>query len=81
MGGLKNTAKRLTNMAVGKGYATNEENRQKKKAKAKAKKDKMFQNATLPDEEDIRRVERRKSARRTSARAQTVLTRGNGLGG
>ena len=81
MSGLKNTASRLTNAAVGRGYMTNEERRDKKKSKAKAKKDKMFQNASLPDEEEIRLVERRKASKRTSARAQTVLTNRSGLGG
>jgi hypothetical protein len=81
MSGLKNTASRLTNAATGKGYMTNEERRDKKKSKAKAKKDKMFQNASLPDEMEIKRVERRKAANRSSARAQTVLTNRKGLGG
>ena len=59
---------------------TNQEKRDKKKAKVKAGKDKMFQNAALPDEEEIRRVERRKSAKRRGARAQTVLTDRDTLG-
>lgn len=80
MGGLKNTAKRLTNAAVGRGYMTNQERADKKKAKVKAKKDKMFQNAALPDAEEIKLVERRKAAKRTSARAQTVLTDRDTLG-
>lgn len=80
MSGLKNTGKRLTNMAVGRGYATNEERRKKKAAKVKAGKDKMFQDATMPDEEDIRRVERRKAARRRGSRANTVLTERDQLG-
>jgi len=74
MGGLKNTAKRLANVSVGRGYMTNTERREKKKAKVKAGKDKMFQSAALPDEEEIRRVERRKSAARRGSRAKTVLT-------
>ncbi len=74
MSGLKNTGKRLTNFGLGRGYATNEENREKKKAKIKAGKDKMFQSAALPDEEEIRRVERRKAARRRGSRAKTILT-------
>ena len=80
MGGLKNTAKRLTNAAVGRGYMTNQEREDKKKAKTKKKKDKMFQNAALPDEAELKLVERRKAAKRTSARAQTVLTDRDTLG-
>jgi hypothetical protein len=80
MGGLSNTAKRLANVSMGRGYMTNEERKQKKKAKIKAGKDKMFQSATLPDEEDIRRVERRKAAKRQGARASTVLTDRETLG-
>ena len=80
MGGLKNTAKRLTNAAVGRGYMTNQEREDKKKAKIKQGKDKMFQNAKLPDEADLKLVERRKAAKRTSARAQTVLTDRDTLG-
>jgi hypothetical protein len=80
MGGLKNTAKRIASASVGKGYMTSDERRKKKAAKIKAKKDKMFQDAALPDEEEIKLVERRKAARRTSARAQTVLTDRDTLG-
>jgi len=74
MSGLKNTSKRIMNASVGRGYMTNEERRQKKKGKIKKAKDKMFQSAALPDEEEIRLVERRKAAKRRGSRAQTVLT-------
>lgn len=80
MGGLKNTVKRVSNAVVGRGYMTNDERRQKKKAKVTAGKNKMFQNAALPDEEDIRRVERRKAAARRGSRAQTILTDRDTLG-
>ena len=80
MSGLKNTAKRIGSAVTGGGYMTSEEKRQKKKNKIKTKKDKMFQEAVLPDEADIRLVERRKAAKRTSARAQTVLTNRDTLG-
>ncbi len=80
MSGLKNTAKRMTNAMTGKGYMTNQERADKKKAKIKAGKDKQYQNAALPDEEDIRRVERRKAAKRRGSRAQTVLTDRDTLG-
>lgn len=74
MSGLENTVKRATNFGIGRGYKTNDERKAEKKAKVKAKKDKMFQSAALPDEEDIRRVERRKAAARRGSRAKTILT-------
>ena len=74
MSGLKNTVKRFASASVGKGYMTSDERRAKKAAKVKAGKTKVFANATLPDELDIRRIERRKSAKRRSARAKTILT-------
>ena len=80
MGGLKNTMKRATNLGLGRGYATNEERRQKKLGKITKAKNKMFASAALPDEEEIRRVERRKSAKRRGSRAQTVMTDRQSLG-
>ena len=80
MSGLKNTAKRMFNLGHKGTYATNDEIRQKKKAKVTAGKNKMFGDAQLPDEEEIRRLERRKSAKRRSARASTVLTDRDTLG-
>ena len=80
MSGLKNTMKRATNFGLGRGYKTNEERRQEKRGKITAAKNKMFASATLPDEEEIRRVERRKSAKRKGSRAQTVMTDRESLG-
>ena len=80
MSGLKNTQKRLWNLGMGRGYKTNEERRQKKLGKITKAKNKMFASAQLPDEEDIRRVERRKSAKRRGSRAQTVMTSRESLG-
>ena len=80
MGGLANTAKRSFNLSIGRGYKTNEERRQKKRDKITKAKNKMFANASLPDEEEIRRVERRKSAKRQGSRAQTVMTDRESLG-
>lgn len=74
MGGLSNTRKRLWNFGTGRGYQTNKERSEKQRGKIKAKKDKMFQSAALPDEEEIRLVERRKAAKRKGSRAQTVMT-------
>jgi len=80
MGGLKNTMKRATNLGLGRGYKTNEERRQEKRDKITAAKNKMFASAQLPDEEEIRRVERRKSAKRRGSRAQTVMTERETMG-
>lgn len=80
MSGLKNTMKRATNLGLGRGYATNEERREKARGKITAAKNKMFASSQLPDEEEIRRVERRKSAKRKGSRAQTVMTDRESLG-
>ena len=80
MSGLKNTIRRLTNVSRGKGYQTNQETRQKKAAAAQAGKDAVFANAQMPDEETIRRTERKKQARRVGSRASTVLTDRDTLG-
>lgn len=80
MGGLKNTMKRGFNFGLGRGYKTNEERREEKRGKITAAKNKMFASAALPDEEEIRRVERRKSAKRRGSRAQTVMTERETMG-
>jgi len=80
MSGLKNTQKRLFNFGIGRGYKTNEERREKKRGKITAAKNKMFADSQMPDEEEIRRVERRKSAKRQGSRAQTVMTDRESLG-
>lgn len=80
MSGLKNTGKRLWNMGIGKGYKTNKEIRQEKEAKIQAGKDKLFASAEIPDDEAIKRNERRKAAMRAGSRANTVLTEEDRLG-
>lgn len=80
MSGLKNTGKRLWNLGTGKGYKTNREIRMEKEAKVQAAKDKMFASAMVPDDEAIKRNERRKAARRRGSRASTVLTENDRLG-
>jgi hypothetical protein len=80
MGGLKNTVKRLHNFGTWKGYKTNSEIRAERAAKVQKKKDKMFLSAEIPDEEAIKRNERRKAAGRQGSRASTVLTDEDRLG-
>ncbi len=74
MSGLKNTIKRMHNFGIGKGYMTGEERRAEKAAKKQAALDEVFASARLPDEEEIKRTERRKAAKRRGSRIATVLT-------
>lgn len=74
MGNLDNTWRRAKNFGLGRGYKTDKEKKQKKQAKRQAKKDKIFHSAEMPDEELIKRNERRKAAGRAGSRASTVLT-------
>lgn len=80
MSGLKNTAKRMVNASVGRGYKTNRERRQEKEVKRQAALDSVYANALIPDEEEVRRNERRKQAKRRGSRASTQLTDQDTLG-
>jgi len=74
MSGFENTSKRLFNFAVGKGYSTRDERRNKRIAAEQGRKDAMFAGAELPDEEEIKRNERRKAAKRRGSRVESILT-------
>jgi 3-phosphoglycerate kinase len=80
MGGLSNTALRLHNFGVAKGYKTNKEIKQEKAAKQQKKLDKVYSDVSLPDDELIQRNARRKAAKRQGSRANTVLTDRQTLG-
>lgn len=80
MSGLKNTFKRIWNLGRGKGYITNREHKNKRIAVENARIDKIYQGAQIPDDEVIKRDERRKSAKRQGSRANTVLTSRETLG-
>ena len=80
MSGLSNTRKRFFNFGRLKGYKTGAERQAEKEGKAQGVKDKMFAGAQMPDEELIRRNERRKAAKRRGSRVSTVLTNGDQLG-
>ena len=80
MSGLKNTFRRLGNASMGKGYKTSGEAKREKAAKVQAGKDKIFSGAQLPDEEVIKRNERRKAATRRGSRVSTILTDEDSLG-
>lgn len=80
MSGLKNTVKRAANASLGRGYKTNRERREGKAAKEQARLDAIYSGAELPDEELIRRNERRKAAKRRGSRISTVLTDEDTLG-
>jgi len=80
MSGLKNTMKRMANASLGRGYETNREKKQKKAAKHQAALDRVYTGAQIPDPEEIKRKEKRKSARRRGSRADTILTDQETLG-
>ncbi len=80
MSGLKNTVKRFVNASMGKGYKTGREIRTERATKAQGVKDKMFSSAQIPDDEEIKRNERRRQAKRAGSRANTVLTDQDKLG-
>ena len=74
MSGLKNTVKRFANASMGKGYMTKEEKRAKDAAKRQGELDRIYSSADMPDDEIIRRNERRKAATRRRSRVRNVLT-------
>lgn len=74
MSGLKNTVKRLANASMGKGYMTKDEKLAKDAAKEQSRKDTIYAGAEMPDDEQIRRNERRKAAKRRGSRVRNVLT-------
>lgn len=80
MSGLKNTFRRAANASIGRGYMTSGERKRKAAAKVQAGKDKMFSEALMPDEELIKRNERRKAATRRGSRVSTILTDEDTLG-
>ncbi len=80
MSGLTNTRKRLVNIHLGRGFKTNAERRKEKADKKQAALDSVYANALIPDEEEVRRNERRKAAKRRGSRASTQLTDQDTLG-
>lgn len=80
MSGLKNTTKRLANFSLGKGYMTKDERRAKEAAEKQGQLDAVYAGAQMPDEELIRRNERRKAAKRRGSRQRNVLTDEDSLG-
>jgi hypothetical protein len=74
MSGLKNTVRRLGNASMGKGYKTGKEIKAEKAAKAQNALDKVYAGAEVPDDEMLKRKERRKAAKRQGSRANTILT-------
>ncbi len=80
MSGLKNTVRRLANVSLGKGYKTTKERRAAGAQRRQTALDEMFAGAQFPDEEEIKRNERRKAAKRRGSRVSTVLTTEETLG-
>lgn len=74
MSGIGKLFRRSVNASLGKGFKTHAERQEARKARHQAGLDKMFASAKMPDEEEIKRSERRKAARRRGSRVETVLT-------
>ena len=74
MSGLDKTRRRISNWVMGDGYMTSGEKKLNDQAKAQATLDKKYAGAQMPDEELIRRNERRKAAGRRGSRQRNVLT-------
>ena len=80
MSGLKNTVRRLGNASMGKGYMTSGEKKREKAMKRQNELDKVYTGAEVPDDEELKRNERRKQAKRQGSRANTILTNNDQLG-
>lgn len=65
---------RMWNWVGGSGFTTGKEQTQKKQFKKQKRLDKVYASAVLPDDELIRRNERRKAAARRGSRQRNVLT-------
>lgn len=78
MSGLKNTVQKFINASAGRGMKTNEQLRRPKRA---AERDALYASAMIPDEELIRRNEKRKSSARRGSRQRNVMTIGSDLTG
>lgn len=80
MSGLSNTKHRLKNVLRGKGYKSDDEIAAERKAKRQNALDEIYSGAEAPDDELLKRTERRKAAKRQGSRANTVLTNNDQLG-
>lgn len=80
MSGLKNTVRRLGNASMGRGYKTSGEAKREVAAKKQNALDLVYSGADVPDDEQLKRVERRKQAKRQGSRANTILTNNDQLG-
>ena len=80
MSGLKNTVRRMGNASIGRGYQTSGERKRKEAAKVQNALDEVYSGAEVPDDEQLKRTERRKAAKRQGSRANTILTNNDQLG-
>lgn len=80
MSGLENTVNRSIQASKGKGWKTSGEQKREKAAKRQKALDELYAGAERPDEEDIKRKERRKAAKRKGSRVETILTDDDTLG-
>lgn len=67
-------SRRMGNWMRGSGFETSGEQKARKAAEAQGRLDKVYAGAQMPDEELIRRNERRKAAGRRGSRQRNVLT-------
>ena len=81
MSGLKNTFRRLGNFALTGEYVTSADTRKKQAAAEREAKNRLFARPEVPDEEELARINRRRTAQRRGSRLETVLTDTLGPGG
>jgi len=81
MSGLKNTVQKFANASKGQGFKTHEQRgRKRREIAADIARDEVYSGAAVPDDELLKRNERRKAAKRQGSRANTVLTNNDQLG-
>ena len=74
MSSIDKNMHRVWNWVGGSGFTTGGEQTQKKHQKRQVRLDKVYASAVLPDDEMVRRNERRKQAGRRGSRQRNVLT-------
>ena len=80
MSGVNKFLRRSYNFGTFQGFKTSGEAKREKHAKAQNALDKVYAGAEVPDAEQLKRVERKKMAKRQGSRANTVLTNNDQLG-
>lgn len=73
-------SRRMGNWMRGSGFETSGEQKRRTAAEAQGRLDQVYAGADMPDEELVRRNERRKAAKRRGSRQRNVLTDEDSLG-